>query len=71
MFLLSTSAQEMRRGNALGVATKLRDGWTTVRIPLVVEVFLTSKLLIPSLGPTQLPIQWVTVLLPRGKEAGT
>jgi hypothetical protein len=71
MFLLSASAQDVRKGNVFGVATKPRDGRTTVQISLVVEGFLTYKSLKLSLVPTQLPIRWVTVFFPRGKEAGT
>lgn len=43
MFLLSASTQEVRRGNAFGVATKVRDGKTTVRIPLIAQALLTLK----------------------------
>jgi hypothetical protein len=50
-----------RCDTVVGVVAVLWAGWSGVQFPVEAgEVFLLSKMSRPALGPTQLPVQWVT-----------
>jgi hypothetical protein len=63
--------QEMTKGHAVSIETKLGAGGTGVRISLLVEDFRASETSRPSLGPTQPHIKCVFGFFAGCKAAGT
>jgi len=52
------------RSSEVSLVTRLRAGWSGVRIPIVTRFFCSPKRPGTALGTTQPPIQWIARLFP-------
>ena len=66
----SCSGNILTWASVVGTVTRLRTGWSGVRIPVGEKNFLFSGMSGPIMGSTKSPIQWVLGLFPGFKATG-